>query len=197
MSHQPNSPDPLDALIAASPAEPGPDLVDRTLERLANEKLSLDETAFEAELDAMLESQDAIVGEGFALRVVAAVEESHPHEDDRVVGLPSWVVAIGSIAALMVLGMFSFIALFDLAVGQKSAAGGMVAETASSAPGIVHDQPTPVSPVGDSKERDLNLFPEDAEIFAYEEVLRMNEALEDGLLLADSDTLIALQALIN
>ncbi|MEO0795194.1 MAG: hypothetical protein AAFX93_08540 [Verrucomicrobiota bacterium] len=213
------NPDPLDELFAARLPKPSKDLADRTLDRLEAESDRLDEAAFDEELDFMLESQEVVPSQGFADQVVAAaVADSSEPEDDKVVGFPSWTIAIGGIAAAMVLGIFSFVTLFDYAKDQR--AQGASTEIADSGIGVEAPQTVDTQPEAIPEEVEVIVeaplpleglsnddtlvagfndvvVPDGSEVVEYESVLTMDEALGDALILADVETLNALSSFLN
>ncbi|MGE9294878.1 MAG: hypothetical protein ACQKBV_01110 [Puniceicoccales bacterium] len=200
MKESPDSQDPLDELFAAVPQAPRKGFADRTLARLEREGQGLGEDGLDAEIDSMLAAQEVVASEGFASRVITALdmpeaEVNEADSSDKVVGFPSWVVAMGGIAALMVLGMFSFIYLFQFAADQKSARDQRFAEQSPPAVQVVAPE-ADTAMLAAAPALDVAL-PEEAEVLDYESVLAMDDALADAMLLADSETLSALQAFMN
>ncbi|WP_309397203.1 hypothetical protein [Cerasicoccus maritimus] len=220
MNHDDNSTDPLDTLFANQPVKPTKDFAERTLARLEQELTEQPEaSACDAELDALLESQPLKPRGDLADRVLAelgaeAAKPTAEPEDNKVVGFPSWVVAIGSIAALMVLGMFSFITLFDHAKNQPTQIGGSDTYVQTTQPDVdTSGQPvvgsvTPEIATLDTVTVEYVASAESApDLDAligieettgdYNTVLTLDETLEDALLLADLETLNSLQAFLN
>lgn len=204
MNHPEHNPDPLDELLASQPVKPKSDFAERTLARLRDE-----EAAVETGLDMLLAAQPVKPAADFADRVIAGLEPSEASGDDKVVGFPSWVIAVGSIAALMVLGMFSFITLFDYAREQASTGREIVqkdparpSDTSNSSPVPEGNAPTletsSVAYVAANDPAELDpITPAPAEVVEYETVLTLDETLGDALLLADVETLNTLQAFLN
>lgn len=212
MKPQDHNPDPLDELLAKQPVQPSDDFADRTLARLREEDAAQShESALEEDLDALLGAQPVKPAADFADRVIAQLEpqgDASEPEQDKVVGFPSWVIAMGSIAALMVLGMFSFITLFDYAADQKGAGAPQIADNTPAAndaaqPSVDHVA-APVTEDSALNEDVLvaesmtpaPLVPS-AEVVEYETVISLDETLDDALLLADVETLNTLQAFLN
>lgn len=208
MNPSDQNPDPLDALFQAQPVKPSADFAERTLARLREEAASPD--VWDEELDALLASQPVLAKADVADRVIAALADEAPGvepDDNKVVGFPSWAVAIGGIAALMVLGVFSFITLFKHAEHQKQV--GNVGPLAHHDP-VVEIAPvvdiieTPEAPVlqaetvmAAASDESLEVISDRIEIHDYEVVMTLDESLEDVLILADLDTLNTLQAFLN
>ncbi len=96
--------DPLDALLAARPVEPSRDFADRVLARMR------DDDVMDTALDEHLSAQPLVASPEFTDQVMSAIEAESSH---KVLGFPSWVVALGSIAALLVAGMLAFVMLFQ------------------------------------------------------------------------------------
>ncbi|WP_309385555.1 hypothetical protein [Cerasicoccus frondis] len=220
MKPEPNSPDPLDALFKSQPVKPPADFAERTLARLEDELAARpDPSALDDELDALLAAQPLQPRANLADRVLAELdaETAKEPQDNKVVGFPSWVVALGSIAALMVLGMFSFIMLFDHAKQQQGGANGgtmaKVEQPAFDTPAVNELDLNPVETTTvfeiPATETDTieyyaevepavgDILPENSEVAEYETVLSLDETLEDALMLADLETLNSLQAFLN
>jgi len=202
MNPPPNNDDSLDELLASTPVKPPADFSERVLARLNGEPEVPSEAAFEHELDALLESREVVPGEGFANRALAAAMAGD-REDDTVIGLPSWVVAMGGIAALLILGMVSFIALFDFAAKQSPGPSVAAQDVQSADPSravatgaeLMEPSTAPAQvPVGAAPElSDAAAL----EVVEFESVLTMDDALEEAHLVADAETLSALQAFLN
>lgn len=103
MMHNADSNDPLDELLASKPIRPSPGFSDKVMHALAQPD------ALDGLLDRNLSEQSLEPGTAFTERVLA---EMQAEPDHKVIGFPSWVVAIGSIAALLVAGALAFAALF-------------------------------------------------------------------------------------
>lgn len=195
--------DPLDELLAAQPVKPSPGFAERILARLQKaEDEELDSAFPDDELDAMLQDQPIRPSADFADRVMAQLEPAvgiHESEEDKVVGFPSWVIAMGSIAALMVLGMFSFITLFNYAETQKEDHRTVAQQTTTPAMDSVSSSGTSEVPVSVASQEglatgEMTMLPG---LVEYETVLTLDETLDDALILADLETLNTLQAFLN
>ncbi|GHB96849.1 hypothetical protein [Cerasicoccus arenae] len=217
MNQPEHSSDPLDQLLASQPVTPAPDFAARTLARLMAEETAQKGggEAFDAELDELLAMQPIAPSGQLADRVLAelnAKEVTQPEDDNKVVGFPSWVVAIGGIAAAMVIGMFCFITLFKYADHQRSSE--TFASTTTAAPVVETPGIEPIPEVvelvmvADNVSRDASVtsvreilidegLSPSSEVLEYETVLTLDDTLGDILLLADIDTLDTLQAFLN
>jgi hypothetical protein len=106
MSTQPQSPDFLDELFTARSIEPRGDFVSETLGRI---KL---EAQYSEELDDLVDTHLGVMpiepDANFADRVQRALKAEKEEPDRKILGFPSWVVALGSIAALFVAGVIAF-----------------------------------------------------------------------------------------
>ncbi|WP_269539476.1 hypothetical protein [Cerasicoccus fimbriatus] len=205
--------DPLDALLSRQPVKPKADFAERTLARLDKELAERPEAAaFDAELDALLAAQPLKPSAELTDKVLAEIsaDQTAQPEENKIIGFPSWVVALGSIAALMVLGMFSFITLFDYAKSQKQPTGPAIVQNDASAQTTSDQTPetTTTQPdtetevyVASVESSDIplpgNAMDESTEIVEFENVLTLDETLDDILLLADLETLDSLQAFLN
>lgn len=116
MSTQPQTPDSLDALLAAQPIQPRHDFTRVTLERIRAEASQPD--PLDALIDDCLSKQTLDPSAGFAGRVqrtLRAKEDS----DRKILGFPSWVAALGGIAALFVAGVIAFGSMIRLATDHQ------------------------------------------------------------------------------
>jgi hypothetical protein len=110
--------DTVDALLAERPLRPAEDLTERILARVRSEAESPVE----------------------ARETTGARPEGSPHtaradNGGKVVGFPSWIAALGSLAAALIIGMAAFMWLFFGANPAQERGGPQVAEEAPTAEG--------------------------------------------------------------
>lgn len=161
----------VDALLSKHPVEPSAGFTGRTLQRI-------NASDGEAHLEAMLSARPVEAGEDFTRRVMAAIEAE---QGGRVMGLPTWAVLLGGMAAALVAGVIAFAAMFrhGWEVGPREP--------------VAIEQPTPVMvavnppPLAVEPIEIIEMAPTAAELQAWEDLLMMEAALEE-VAAADTET---------
>ncbi|MGF1447924.1 MAG: hypothetical protein ACFB20_00750 [Opitutales bacterium] len=113
----------LDDLLCASAEDPDAAFTEATLERVRAEG-STQEAGVDARVEFLLEQAPLRPSEDFTARTLARIEaegrdaatfvttSTEAAISDTVVGFPKWIVALGSMAAAMAVGMAAFFWLF-------------------------------------------------------------------------------------
>ncbi len=132
----------LDALLRAPTVKPDEAFTDATLKRIHVEAAAGAQEEFDARVEFLLEQSPVRPADDFTAKTLARLQdeaESTPEgevvEDDKVAGFPKWIIALGSMAAAMVVGMSAFFWLFHgMNPNQQPGGPGSMAQNTDPAP---------------------------------------------------------------
>lgn len=165
----------IDAWLCGQPLEPSERFVENTLQQLHAVHDGKDNCA--ATLDALLAQQPIEPSPHFASNVLANINHEHPQDDPKVMGFPSWVFTLSTMAASLAVMMFAFTWMFNRGIEDARTPTHSVASTEM---GMIAD------PVADGG------------IQAIEELLIMDEALQElSSLSEDTDVWETLALLVE